>query len=513
MYQQGPNAPGRDGASEMPPAGDENAEEPRLQLLDARRNCWRVARAARIAVHTNSEYFRALAASMLRARRRILILGWKFDPLAVLDPESDGTAGMPLARFLHHLLTAEPELEIRILLWDRTIFYGGNGLAPRLLTELRDSCPRFDVRFASAGVFASRHQKLVCIDDSLAFIGGIDLTGDRWDHNDHPPFHPRRVTPDGHRYGPIHDLQLAVEGDAAAALAEVARAEWREAGGGDLPPCEMIWPSAWPSGAAADFTDVPAGIARTDPAAGIREVETLYWDALMAARHTIYIEAQYLTSAVVGAALARRLAEPAGPEIVVIVTRTSNGRLERLAMGTNRDRLARRLRAADRRNRLRIYHPVVGGEADGTELKVHAKLLVIDDWFLRVGSSNLNNRSMGLDTECDLGIEGLDAASRRQIVIVRNRMLAELLHCSAGEVGRAIARTGSLIAAIEMLNTGRRLRPLPALSETSPARPMLGTSLLDADEKMTPAYLWRVLRRSVGLGARPHAAGQLHPAE
>lgn len=505
MTENATIAPSPDGAAVSP--------LPPPRVLAAGRNSWRIAPAARIAVRTNSEYFRALAASMRRARRRVLILGWIFDPLLVLDPDRDGPAGGPLFHFLHSLLATRPELEIRLLLWDRTIFYGGNGKAPELLASVRRACPRLDFRFVSPGVVASRHQKLVCIDDTVAFIGGIDLTSDRWDQNDHPPFHPRRVTADGESYGPIHDLQLAVEGPAAAALYELAHLHWQDAGGDALPPCRTPNQSPWPDGVAADFVDVPVGIARTDPAAGVREVEALHCDALMAARRTIYIEAQYLTSTVVGAALERRLAEPGGPEVVIIVTHTSKSALERLAMARNRDRLARRLRAADRWGRLRIYYPVVGGAADGTELKVHAKLLVVDDWFLRVGSANLNNRSMGVDGECDLAIEGADAASRRHILAVRNRLLAELLHCDAGEVEPAVVRTGSLIDAIESLNTGHRLRLLPALFESSPTAPLPGTALLDPDEKVTASYLGRVLRRSLGLAPRPHPARQLDPAE
>src|SRR5206468_8153670 len=136
-----------------------------------------------------------------------------------------------------------------------------------------------------------------------------------------------------------------------------------------------------------------------------------------------------------------------------------------------------------RGNRLRVYYPVVGGAGQGTELKVHAKLLVVDDRLLRVGSANLNNRSMGLDTECDLAIEGVDAASRRQITAVRNLLLAELLHCPAEAVEPAIQRSGSLGGAIAALNRDGRLQLLPALYETTPSQPVPGAALFDPDEK------------------------------
>ena len=83
---------------------------------------------------------------------------------------------------------------------------------------------------------ASHHQKIVVIDDSLAFCGGIDMTGDRWDTREHRDDEPRRITPGGAPYAPWHDATTAIEGPAAAALGELARDRWRRAGGAALAP-------------------------------------------------------------------------------------------------------------------------------------------------------------------------------------------------------------------------------------------------------------------------------------
>jgi phospholipase D1/2 len=124
-----------------------------------------------------------------------------------------------------------------------------------------------------------------------------------------------------------------------------------------------------------------------------------------------------------------------GPEILVIVTRESHGFLEKLMMGHNRNRLIRRLKRADRYGRLRVFFAAVSdGNGGEQEIIVHSKLIIVDDQFVRVGSSNLNNRSEGLDTEADLAIETSDPAGRRAIAALRNELIAE--HLDAQPAGR-----------------------------------------------------------------------------
>ena len=104
-------------------------------------------------------------------------------------------------------------------------------------------------------------------------------------------------------------------------------------------------------------------------------------DMLRAARHSIYIEAQYFVNFAVGDLLARHLARHDGPEIVIVTSQTLPGAFERFVMGSNRDRLIRRMRRADRFDRLRVYHPVVPAEGDVREVLIHAKLIIVDDVF------------------------------------------------------------------------------------------------------------------------------------
>ena len=114
-----------------------------------------------------------------------------------------------------------------------------------------------------------------------------------------------------------------------------------------------------------------------------------------------------------GCVLAARLSEPDGPEVVLVLRELSHGWLEEVTMQTLRTKLIERLRAADVHDRFRVYYPFIDGLKSGTCIDVHSKFIVVDDEIVRIGSANLANRSMGLDTECDLTIEARDLGEQR----------------------------------------------------------------------------------------------------
>lgn len=461
--------------------------EAEAELFVPGRNCWRVARAGRAAVLIDAAaYFAALESALRQARHSITIIGWDFDGRIRLREDAPEEESPPLGPFLRLLVEARPDLHLRILLWSIGTVHGPGAALPMLFGAEWMKHPRIAVKLDTRHpIYAAHHQKIVCIDDALAFAGGIDLTVGRWDTPDHWPDDPRRIDPDGEPYGPVHDTQMAVDGEAARAIGELARERWRAATGEALPPLGGAAP-LWPAGLAADFTDIPVAIARTMPALAdqesVEEAAALTADMLRRARHTVFIEAQYLTAAYVADILAEQLERPGGPEILVVLTRRSHSLPERVAMGSPRDRIIRRLRAADREGRLFIGYPGCEGRDGECQVLVHSKLIVVDDTALRVGSSNLNNRSVALDTECDLAVEGIDAATRATIAALRDRLVAEHLAVPPERVTEAIAREGSLLGALRRLNRGpRSLRPFDVPEEDSLIDPLLGADLLDPE--------------------------------
>ena len=461
------------------------------------RNCWRIARAGRVAFLIDSaDYFAAFAAAAEQAQESIFIIGWDVDSRVRLTPEAaPDEPHLELSAFLTSLVSRRRGLHVYVLEWDFAVIFALER-EPLPVRKQRWRTHR-RVQFRLDGAHpagASHHQKIVVVDDAIAFVGGIDLCTNRWDTPEHQAQDPRRTNPAGQLYPPVHDVQVAVNGEAAAALGYLARERWRRATGRQLRPSQRRRGDLWPSHLTPDLEQVTVAIARTEPGYNgnpeVREVEALYLDAIAAARHSIYIEAQYFTSAVVGEALAKRLAEASGPEIVVVLPHKASGWLEQNIMDVLRARLLQRLRAADQFGRLRVYCPIVPG-LDGACLNVPSKVLVVDEQLVRIGSSNISNRSMGLDTECDLAIECTDGPRvARVIARFRNRLVGEHLGVSPQQVGAVLDVKPSLIAAVDDLyGRERTLEPLDAEVPAWRDRLIPDGKILDPEGPIVPEAL------------------------
>ena len=490
-------------------------------LLRPGRNCWRIERAKRVSFLVDAAaYFRAVREAMRAARHSIFILSWDIDSRTLLVPEGahDGYPE-PLGDFLNAVVASRPGLRACVLSWDYALLYALERewlpvvkldwrTHPRLTFRLDDRHP----------VGASHHQKVVVIDDTVAFVGGLDLTQHRWDTPAHRADEPHRRDPDGKRYGPFHDVQAVVDGGVARALGELVRERWRRAGLDDAPSLlRRATHDPWPASAAVDIADVDVAIARTEPpygqASGVSELRQLHVDALGAARRTIFLENQYFTSTLIADALAARLAEPQGPEVVLVSHRTECGWIEESTMGVLRARLHRRLLAADPHRRFKAYCPELPGLGPGTCLNVHSKIMVVDDDLLTIGSCNLSNRSLGFDTECNIAIEARGhPALRAAIARVRDRLLGEHLDADPDDIAATLARRGSLIGTIDALATGeRRLTAFepsvsPDVDELVPDGAVIDPDgPLDSDglvRDVVPPHVQRPLRgRLLALGA------------
>jgi phosphatidylserine/phosphatidylglycerophosphate/cardiolipin synthase-like enzyme len=487
----------------------------RAFALEPERNCWRIEQAKRAALVVDGEdYFQLARAAMLKAKSQILVMGWDLDTrLKLTEERAEDGAPVHLGPFISWLAKKRPGLCIHILAWDGEIY----SLLGRGTTLIRMGVWRlFNKRISfkldsSHPRQASHHHKILVVDDAFAFCGGIDMTGSRWDTREHKDHEPGRKQPTTHRpYEPWHDAALAVEGDAARALGDLGRIRWKIACSEEL-DCADGHCDPWPDGLEAQFRDVEVAIARTRGHEGeheeLREIEALFLDMIKAAKNFVYAENQYFSSRVIAEAIAERLTEPDPPEFVIVNPRTGRGWLDETVMGAARADLVREMGKADALGRFRIYYPVT---AKGRDIYVHAKVMIVDDQMLRVGSANFNNRSMGLDSECDVLIDASRMAnqgSEARIAELRCDLMAEHLGVEPAEVQRTFEQTGSLIATVERLrNEGRSLRLFRPPDVAKVATAIAKSEAADpesADEPFEPFAQHRLLGRLPRLRRRP----------
>lgn len=487
------------------------------KLLVEGRNCWRIVQAHEIAFLIDGEnYFRAFKEAVCAAQSTILISAWDVDSRMYLEgtPGPDGRAVEGrLGPFLEGIIRAKPRLHVFLLSWDFSLIFALE----------REPFPAFKLGWRTHRRLhfhldghhppaASHHQKIVVVDDRIAFVGGLDLTIHRWDTRAHRAHDSRRLNPAGRPYDPFHDVQVAVSGPAAAALAELVRRRWWRATGATVPPAAAQPSWVWPLSAPPALRHVRVGISRTeapedgDGDGGIDEIRSLYRDALARAERFVYIENQYLTAAAVGDALAALLRRDDPPEIVIVVPLSVPGWLQRHTMGVLRARLLKRLRALDRHGRLHVCYPVVPGIGRGC-VKVHSKVLITDAHFVTIGSANINNRSMGLDSECNISIESAgDPAIERAIDELRCDLLGEHLGWTPAEVRLRQRDAGSWIDMIKARRGhARHLEPLEESPEEA-LSPVADALIADPEG---PVAAPELIAAYVPEAARAHLATHL----
>jgi phospholipase D1/2 len=484
-------------------------------ILSPNRNCWRIERAKRAAVLADAaSYFGALREALINARSTVFVVGWDIDSRTKLVGES-GKADDGYPERFTDLLTAlvneRPQLRVYLLVWDYSLLFA---LERELLPSiwLRWRMPR-RIRYClddNLPAGAAHHQKIVVIDDAIAFSGGQDVTIRRWDTAEHRLDDPRRIDPSGEPYGPYHDIQVIVDGEAALALAQLVRQRWRS---GACEVARRIRPvgDPWPASILPDFEGIDVGISRTYPAMDdhdeIRECEALFLDAVDSAERAIVIENQYLTATRFAERLARRMQQKKALEALIIAPGTSRSWIERQTMRASLRRFMAPFEQPTLRERVALLSPHIRAGGRMCDIFVHSKTMIVDDVLLRVGSANLNNRSFGLDSECDLAFEAKTSQQRQAIARVRDRMLGHFCGVGPQEVAETLPRTGSLIATARSLRrNGHSLEPVDLDNVKEEPLPTL-RQVADPDRPIAPPpLLQRILgKRPSGQAVRRYA--------
>jgi phosphatidylserine/phosphatidylglycerophosphate/cardiolipin synthase-like enzyme len=380
-----------------------------------------------------------IADEIERARSHVWIAGWHFSPDFRLRGEG------PTLREL--LAEAAERVEVRVLAWAGAplpLFHPDRGevreVHRKLTAGTRVSCA-LDARERP---LHCHHEKLVLVDDETAFVGGIDLTtlaGDRFDS----PVHPQRPTLGW------HDATTRLRGPALADVADHFRLRWHEVTGERLPAGD-------PPGRVGELEvqvvrTVPEKIYDALPRGDFRILES-YLRALRSAERLVYLENQFLWAPEIVEVLVGKLRNPP----------TDGFRLLTVLPGKPKSG------AEDTRGQISVLVDADGGAGrflactlhqrgeDAKPVYVHAKIGIVDDRWLTIGSANLNEHSLFNDTEMNVVVQ--DSVLARE---TRLRLWAEHLECEPGELEggpEQIIDTRFRPRAEEQLERRRRGEPL-----------------------------------------------------
>ena len=398
----------------------------------------------------------AMVDELRRARSHVHLTGWYFTPDFALTRDAD-----PLV--LRNVLAELAErLDVRVLAWAGAplpLFRPSRGDVRKMRVQLTRLTKIQCALDSHERPLHCHHEKTMVIDDRVAFVGGIDLTsesGDRYDTNRHP----------ARANVGWHDACARIAGPAVGDVAEHFRMRWHEVTGEALDP---VAPIEEAGALEVQITrTIPERIYKASPRGQFRILES-YLRALRAARRLIYLENQFLWSPEIAGVLRDKLANPPAPDfrlLLVLPARPNTGGDD------TRGVLAELIEADADAGRILACTLYARSGAHADPIYVHAKIGIVDDAWLTLGSANLNEHSLFNDTEMNLVTHDPGLAAETRL-----RLWAEHLELPIDRIPpdttRAIDELWKPISAEQLLRRDQgqalthRLVRLPHLSKRS----------------------------------------------
>jgi phosphatidylserine/phosphatidylglycerophosphate/cardiolipin synthase-like enzyme len=342
----------------------------------------------------------AMALAMQSARSYVHITGWHVTPDFAL---TRGKSPVILEDLLAELAARIP---VRLLIWA--------GAPVPVLRPWRGDVKNVREQLATTSAQCAldsrerpmhcHHEKTIVVDGRVAFVGGIDMTtlaGDRWDRRSHPP------------RGAIgwHDVATRIEGPAVQDVASNFALRWEEVTGERVPKSDA--PPRAGDIEVQVIRTMPDHMYRQRPQGDFRILEA-YLAALRSARRFIYIENQYLWSPEIVEVLRQKLTNPPSPDFRIVLLLpakpTQGGDDTRGQLGTL-------VQADNGQGRLLASTLFAIGPDRDWPVYIHAKVGIVDDAWMTIGSANLNEHSLFNDTEMNVIVrdQNLVIETRRRL--------------------------------------------------------------------------------------------------
>jgi phosphatidylserine/phosphatidylglycerophosphate/cardiolipin synthase-like enzyme len=324
-----------------------------------------------------------MVADIAAAESQVHLAGWFFSP--------DFRMGQGGPTLKELLADAAERCDVRVLAWAGAplpLFHPDRGEVRTARDELTRGT-RIEMELdAKERPLHCHHEKLVIVDDRVAFVGGIDLTdfaGNRLDHSHHLP---REAIG-------WHDACVRLEGPVVADVAEHFALRWPRA----LPP--RVRPGEHAGGLEVQLArTVPEHVYDGLPNGEFTILES-YVRALLGAQRLVYLENQFLWSPEIVEILAAKLGSPPADDfriVVLLPAKPNNGADDtRGQLGVLADAA---VRGGDGHRFLActLFQP----GPSGGPVYVHAKIGIVDDNWLTIGSANLNEHSLFNDSEVNV---------------------------------------------------------------------------------------------------------------
>jgi len=409
-----------------------------------------------------AEAFPAIAEAIEGARDFIHMTGWHLAPhFDLVRGERPGTLGPMLAE-------AAERLDVRVLVWAGAPVPAFHPTRSQVRDTVEMLTRRTRIRCVTdprEHPFHCHHEKTVVVDGKVAFVGGIDITdfgGDRFDTSDHP----------ARRQLGWHDVGSRLRGPVVLDVHDHFAMRWREVTGEHLARPEA--PGSDGPHTVQVVRTVSEVMYDAVPKGEFRILES-YVRAVLQAKRLIYLENQFLWSPEIVGILADKLRNPPSDDfrlVVLLPRRANNGQddtLGQLAELIAADDGAGRFLAATIRSRT--------GDRDDP-LYVHAKVGIVDDRWLTVGSANLNAHSLLNDTEMNVVTDDPDLARDTRLRLWAEHLEAEIESIAGDEPHTVVDERWRPIASeqLDRLKSDaaptHRLVALPGVSRRS--RRLLG---------------------------------------
>lgn len=357
---------------------------------------------------------RRMADDISNAGSRVRMTGWFMSPDFVM---ADGEQPVVVRDLLAD--TAR-RADLRVLLWagaPAPLFTPSRKLVRGVRDELRRAGVAHVALDSHERPMHCHHEKTIVVDDRVAYVGGIDLTALAGDRRDSPRHAARAAVG-------WHDAAVRIEGPAVADVAAHFAMRWSEVTG------RPIDSPAHVAGAgdteAQIVTTCPEKVYKAVPRGAFGILES-YLRAIRSAERLIYLESQYLWSPEIVATLAEKLTNPPSDRfrmVIVLPARPYGG------ADDTRGALGELVDADNEQGRVLGCCLAARAGAVADPVYVHAKIGIVDDRWLTVGSANLNDHSFFNDTEMNVVCH--DPALARD---TRLRLWAEHLECDPGDIG------------------------------------------------------------------------------